>query len=276
MKKVCLVAVCYNAFQETIEYLSSVEAAYSESVDLELTVVLSDNSSQNAPNALKSRDRAFNYHYIKNDNVGYFPGFSAGLAGVNKSEFDYIIISNVDLKLSTNFFVNLTALTLSDDVAVVAPSIISMKDGRDLNPKIITRPSRKKLKFLMHLFSLPFMFIFYISLARCKEFFRARRRKTITQYESDTNIYAPHGSFIVFTKKYSEIKNSFDYPRFLFGEEVHVAEVVRDNELKVEYNKSLTIYDIEHGSTSLAGSKFLAKHHVLSYKFLINKYFMVK
>jgi len=276
MKRVCIIAVCYNAFEETVKYLDSIEEAYSQVADVELTVVLSDNSLKNVPGELIEREMQFDYRYIKNDNVGYFPGFCLGLEEVDKDEFDYIIISNVDLEMSVDFFVNLSKQSFSENVAVIAPAIISMADGRDLNPKILTRPSRKKLKLLMHLFSFPYFFRFYVALAKCKEFIKAKNNEPVLPDIKKEEIYAPHGSFIIFTKEYSKIENGFDYPRFLFGEEVHVGEVVRRNNLKVEYNNTLVIRDIEHGSTSLAAVRFLSKHHVLSYKFLINKYFTVE
>ena len=273
MIKVCLVAICYNAYKDALNYLQSINEAFVDQKNIELTIVLSDNSTTDErPNDILNNDWGFKLEYLKNNNIGYFPAFTAAVNKVEKDDFDYIIISNVDLKLGGSFFNELEAINFSDSVGVIAPAIVSLNDGRDLNPKILERPSKKKLLQLKNLFSIPYFFRFYVCIARLKEFIKAKK-VVKNNFTPSEHIYAPHGSFIIFTKSYFSIEGSINYPRFLFGEEVFVAEEAINHKLKVIYENRLKVYDIEHGSTSLKNANFLAKHHVLSYKFLLNKYF---
>ncbi len=63
---------------------------------------------------------------------------------VQISEFDFVILSNVDLTLEKNFFNNLLKLSVEKSIGWIAPRILSEKENRDRNPKILTRPSYKK------------------------------------------------------------------------------------------------------------------------------------
>ena len=86
-------------------------------------------------------------------------------------------------------------------------------------------------------------------------------------------MYAPHGAFIIFTNNYLRSIAKINYPRFLFGEEVFVAEESRLNSLKITYEPNLIIYDNEHGSTSLEKNKFISMEHVKSYDYLLKTYY---
>jgi GT2 family glycosyltransferase len=64
------------------------------------------------------------------------------------------------------------------------------------------------------------------------------------------DIYAGHGSFILLTRAYFEKCGMIDYPVFLFGEELYLAEECRKHSLRVIYRPEICIYDSEHVSTS--------------------------
>ena len=87
------------------------------------------------------------------------------------------------------------------------------------------------------------------------------------------NIYAPHGSFIIFTKFYFLNGGNLKYPCFLFNEEVFVAETVLKLNLKVIYDNQLIVYDNEHVSTGTFRSKIIANYVAISSKYVAEEYF---
>ena len=95
-------------------------------------------------------------------------------------------------------------------------------------------------------------------------------------YRTGQEMYAAHGSIMIFTKNYFNLGASIYYPRFLFGEEVFVAEETKLKGLKTVYFSELRIYDNEHGSTSREADHFISKEHVKSYKYLLQNYFNLR
>jgi len=274
-KKVCLVCVCYNAYEDTLCLLNSIEKSYSLTKDMELTVVLSDNStSEKGLTLIKYVDFSFNYIYIKNDNVGYFPAFNLGVKATKESinSFDYIMVSNVDLAIDINFFKVLKYLKLSKNIGVVAPNIISDQSGLDANPKIKIRPTKRQISFMRIICSNHLVFSLYQKLTVLRLHFKRGSKPENSQDNNDFSMYGAHGAFMIFTAKYFKARAKIDYPRFLFGEEGFVAEELRKYSLKIQHETGLIIYDKEHGSTSTQPSKFICKEHKKSYDYFYVNY----
>jgi GT2 family glycosyltransferase len=273
--KVCLVCVCYNAYEDTLRLLNSIEHAFSIVSDLALTVVLSDNStSVQGAKLIERVNFSYNYIYIKNDNVGYFPAFNLGVKATKEcvEDFDYIIVSNVDLAMDSDFFNSLKSLKLKNNIGLVAPKIISDSSGNDSNPKMKSRPTKRQISIMRLLCSSPVLFSLYQKLSILKLNFRKQPKNTITGTNNDVRMYGAHGAFMIFTQMYFEAKARIDYPRFLFGEEGFVAEELRKYSLKIQHETNLVIYDKEHGSTSTQPSKFICKEHKKSYDYFYENY----
>jgi len=276
--KICLVCVCYNAHEDASKFLLSIEKSFfrvSKLATVELTVVLSDNSNLEFPESKKS-NFSYNFKYRRNENIGYFPAFNAGLNEVffNRDLFDYIIVSNVDLEIDVNFFERLIKVEFEQAVGVIAPRIMVKGQDFDQNPKILERPKKSKFIFMLLICSNTFLFSFYKTLHVVKRWLNSSGRSS-NGYAKNVilDIYAPHGAFIIFTKSYIQSKASTEYPRMLFGEEIFVAEQARISGLKVRYNPSLVVFDREHGSTSFKSAGFLCKHNWLSYRYLLENFF---
>ncbi|MEH6383030.1 MAG: glycosyltransferase [Colwellia sp.] len=272
-KKVCIVLVCYNAYLDAKKLLNSLHDALKLENEVELTVVFSDNSTELFDtNSLYESKYDFEYQYIKNGNVGYFPGFYAGLQHIDyKSKgFDYIIVSNVDLVVESNFFNTLKKLIVNKNIGLVAPKIISDITGNDANPKIITRPTKRKINFMRMLCSNSLAFLFYQKLS----FLKPKKKTMLLDTNKGINepMYGAHGAFMIFTRSYFDEGGKIDYPRFLFGEEGFVAEELRRIKLKISHENGLVIRDKEHGSTSLESSKFICQEHKKSYDYFYINY----
>ncbi len=273
--RICLVCVCFNAYKDASELLESVSKAYSRCAEVELTVVLGDNSVEELGVELV-RDVSFDFKffYQKNANIGYFPAFCKGVRSQGKplDHFDYVIVSNVDLILDEDFFKNLRSLIVGSHIGVIAPAILSMNHGSDLNPKMLERPSREKIEFMIRVCSNGFLFLLHRFASSMRDKIRAKSAHLEVRPKGG-EMYGAHGAFMVFTRHYFECGGSINYPRFLFGEEGFVAEETRRVGLVVQHVESLVVHDKEHGSTSLKSSKFLACEHKKSYEFFLNHYF---
>ena len=86
-------------------------------------------------------------------------------------------------------------------------------------------------------------------------------------------MYGAHGSFMVFTRRYFEKGAHVNYPRFLFGEEVFVAEQLRKHSLMIESIPEIRVFDKEHASTSQEKLEFICPEHKKSYEYLKRHFF---
>lgn len=284
MKKICIVPVCYNAHEDATRLLESIELAYRACSGFKLHLVLCDNSTIKPASHFFSSAYSFSYKYLKNENIGYFPAFNRALSSLPEEicTYDYVIVCNVDLVVSSNFFSVLTSYDLDSAIGVIAPGIYSIKKGIDLNPKMIHRPSAFKINFMRFICSKTVLFRLYHSLVRLREIGRARfqtKRQTVNKVMIDEkvdNMYGAHGSFLIFTKNYFKSNAHVAYPRFLFGEEGFVAEQLRMNNLKIKHCQGLVVFDREHSSTSKLNFSFICSEHKKSYDFFYQNFIKTK
>lgn len=278
--RVCLVCVCYNAYDEARLYLRSLQESFNHVIgSMILDVVFVDNSTNinsKVCEDLQSSNYSFRFYYVENDNTGYFPGVAHGISKSKliPQDYDYVIVSNVDLEVSRDFFKTLSHLHLDDTLGMVAPAIISKSDQRDINPKIVARPTRNRLLFNKFLFRYSMFYKILLFASATKNYLKSRRASNIAidPKPQQRVIYASHGSFMIFTSNYIK-KINIDYPMFLFGEELYAAEEARLKGLRVEHHPEIHVYDLEHASTSKVLSKLLRLNHVKSLDYIIQKYY---
>ncbi len=85
-------------------------------------------------------------------------------------------------------------------------------------------------------------------------------------------IYAPHGAFLIFSRKYFEAGGFLDDQLFLFGEEISVGEICRNLGLAVFYDPSLSVIHNEHQSTGVGMTRTKFKYHRQSIRHVLSKY----
>jgi GT2 family glycosyltransferase len=247
-KNILILCVTYNSNKELLNYLNSINNALNYSPNIfNVDVFIADNNPENNIIINFKNYVNLNIDYcLNNINLGYLGGVTNLIntkLGTKVFNYDFLLISNVDLLLSVDFFSSLSNLKLDPLTAWIAPSIFSNNEKRDKNPKIISRPSKYKFSFYITKYRFPLInYIYEKSFYRLKYLKKAHKNKL--------EIYAGHGSFMIFTNLFiSEIKN-MNFPSFLFGEEIYLAELVLKSNYKVIYEPLLKIYDIEHASTS--------------------------
>lgn len=269
--RIAIVCICYNAYDHLLTLATSLSESLSRAENVDFTFVIVDNSTKEKNEQVLASVSAMNFkmHYLKSDNVGYFPGFKKGTELLGSLlDFDCVAISNVDLTVRADFFESLKAQIniVSDEVGIIAPAILSKGRGGDLNPKTLYRPTRFSLLKNIFIFKHLWLLRIYRKLSDLKV------KSSIGSLAAGESFYSPHGSFILFTKQYFSQGGSVDYPQFLFGEEDFVAEQCLRIGLKVQYQPSITIIDDDHGSTSREKLEFIASEHVKSLKYIVDTY----
>jgi len=270
MTSILLSCVNYNTYDKLKEFILSVETAYLfSSKELKITILIGDNSEKFEHINLQISKEIEIIHINNKGNWGYIGGVTKALelSNIQISHSDYFAISNVDVTLDKTFFAELLAQNLNQTIGWIAPAIISEKEKRDRNPKILTRPSVKKMQLTKLMYQFPIIHILY------EKFIYKYRNKKIPSENKSAYIYAGHGSFMLFSKAFAEKNINFEFPGFLFGEEIYFAELNINSGLKTHYTPNLIIHDFDHASTSKIQSKAYFKMNYDSIKILIQNFF---
>ncbi len=215
--KVLIVAISYNSNNALSKYLDSIEVAMGNNSDIQLKVVIGDHSKSN-PFHLSKEYYLFECEVISQENLGYLGGIAKLLKKENVLGYDYVIISNVDIELDINFFAKLINKKYDCKIAWVAPTIWSIPEQRNRNPFIVKRYPLYKLMLIRFLYKVHFLHKLYTMTL----YKRKRCQPDVSEY-----IYAGHGSFIILTKFFFQEIGSIDYPMFLYGEELYLAELIK-------------------------------------------------
>ncbi len=240
MKKyIAIYCVTFFSYEKLDLYLRSIDNAINKEI-VELTVFVADNTTHNQK-PITYIPQHYQLEVAKiYKNYGYFAAIHLLMQEHSPFNYEYVIVSNVDVQIEEGFFQSLYELKCKNNIGWIAPKIYSTQEKRDKNPQILKRYSKQKLQTLRFLFKHPWLYTLYTQTLY--------KRKKIFIY-TKRNIYAGHGSFIILTRQYFQACGIINYPIFLYGEELYLAENCRIHKLNVDYNPSLVIYDSEHVST---------------------------
>ena len=219
MKKYLLICVTYHSNKELQAFLESVRYA-AKVVEGQMTV------------DIKVADNSAN-------NLGYFGG-ALQIYNRYAQDYDYVSISNVDLQLEPDFFEKLLAID-TNDVGWIAPDIYTDKLDRHENPYMLSRPTKLNFFIWNIIYSNTWIYRMYHAL------YLLKNKKSKIYPACD--IYAGHGSFMLFTKAFVLSNLELHFPGFMYGEEIYMAELVRKAQLKVSYCPTLRIANIGNINT---------------------------
>ncbi len=263
MKKVLVNAVCYNNFDTIVEFVNGF-SGIDGAIEYHINII---NNGRDIPDSiLKELEDKSNVTLLSgHGNIGYFPGALVGLNNVSNIEsYNCMIVCNMDLRVDEKFSSVLSACNTS---GVIAPKIFSTHENRDRNPKVVNRYTRADIKKFKLMYSIPYAMMLY-----SKTIYGIRKNKTKSVDVKDNDIYAPHGSFIIFNENLHSWFDYLSYPVFLFGEEIHVGEVAIANKERVTYCKDIIVIDEDHGSTGLESEHFIRKNNLIAVEYLLKKY----
>lgn len=249
---IILIPVVYNNPEECVRYLQSVIAADLSAVWL--TVIVADNSTADNRYFFKDihHENLRFIYYHTGSNLGYMNAGNAAYERYvkNKLDFDILMVSNTDLVIQDTDFFNVLvkkSATYGSDVCLLAPFIRSSVTGRNLNPQLIRKPGKNYVNRLRFFYSNPVLY----NILVCLSWIKNKYFKHAAHIFSGTPIYAAHGSLFLFRKQYFEAGCNINFPFFLFGEEIFVAEQVKERNKKIVYVDELKIVHNEHSSTGM-------------------------
>lgn len=265
MIKIAVYCVTYFSYKELYNYLQSLENAIANVSDISLSVFVADNTTDEYQQIDFSPFSHLNAtQFPFHENLGYFGAISKMMIQTSPLEFQYVILSNVDVIVTPDFFAKLMTHLYNEDEGWIAPATISIENGYDLNPQATNRYSLLKLKTLLFLYNHPFIMRIYENTM-----YRTRRN---IPHNAGT-VYAGHGSFIILTNKYFSECGIIDYPVFLYGEEIYLGEMCHLHGLKVNYIPELVVNDIGKVSTGKMKRDFYYQCNIKAIKYLIDTYF---
>jgi hypothetical protein len=119
------------------------------------------------------------------------------------------------------------------------------------------------------------LFLAYNVLSIVKNLLKGRSRKPVSQEHAAEvrEIYAPHGSCVLFNRTYFEVGASIEHGAFLFGETITVAEWVRRKGLRIVYDPRIAIQHKEHSTTGRIKSRRIARLQYLAARYCWGAYF---
>ena len=219
MKKYLLICVTYHSDKELQIFLESVDrAARFVNGKMVVDIQIVDNGEQNR---------------------GYLKG-ALQIYNEKAIEYDFVSISNVDLELAPDFFENILTVE-TNGIGWIAPDIYTNKINRHENPYMLSRPTKFNFYIWNTIYRNTFIYWFYNILHKLKNC----KQKAY----SACNIYAGHGSFMLFTKNFVIHNPTLHFPGFMYGEEIYMAEITRKTNLSVKYVPTLCIFNIGNVST---------------------------
>lgn len=225
MKKILIIGVNYKSYDLLQRFLESVKLA-AEQVKgvMQVDVKIADNSE---------------------NNKGYLGG-ALPIYNELAQDYDFVSISNVDLELAPNFFEQLLLIS-APKLGGIAPDVYTEKIMRHENPYMLTRPTKRNFFVWGIIYSCTWIYRLYHWLFLLK----TKKRKIYPACE----LYAGHGSFIILTKEFIQYYPAIQFPGFMYGEEIFMAELVRAAGLKVWYAPSLRVFNVGNISTGLVNQK---------------------
>lgn len=263
--KIAIFCVNYNSYDSLHQYLASIDKALEATQSpIELKVIVADNTSPALPVRYTPRHFTLNV-LITGGNKGYFGAVRIAMQQVSPADFDYAIISNVDVLISIGFFTQLLESKLdTTTVGWIAPEIYSQSLGFDFNPQAIEPYSLKKLKALRLMFKYPW-------LLRVKQ-------KLLYKYHDIKDvpsgpIYVGHGSFLILTKSFFIHCGIINYPIFLYGEEIYLAETCKRHHLQVVYEPAIKVIDIGRVSTGKILFRQYCKYNYKAIDYIIKTFY---
>lgn len=239
---IAIFCVNYHSYDALKNYIASVSIAANKTKgQVTVNMYIADNTEKDFKDIEYVSETCSIYIFPFHQNLGYFGAIQKMMEQQSPNQYDFNIISNVDVVLDKDFFTQLLTLPINNDIAWIAPQIFSNLENRDRNPKIMKRYPKRKLQILQSLFRIPILYNLYTHTLY--------KSKTLVKHERG-QIYAGHGSFIILTREYFQRCGIINYPVFLFCEEIYLGEQCSKHKLKVIYEPKLHVIDTEHASTS--------------------------
>ena len=277
MKKVLIVCVNFNTYDYLNAYIKSIDIAAGKVTDVcTVDVAVADNTVNNRQkiNTTYANIKVEAFPYYKN--LGYMGGAVKVLEDMGKEsvcKFDFVIVSNVDITVKEGFFDSLVK-TNTENIGWIAPAIYRVNNNMsNENPFMTSKPSHRKMKIYIFMYSHPTLYSLY------EYFYRYKNKHFGKNHEGQEDekleaihqpIYAGMGSIFIFTQLFIKACYPLSFPCFMYGEELFFADAVQKAGLKTMYEPSLVVYDVGGVSTGKLGMSKKCKMNKESLKIIEN------
>lgn len=267
MTKIALSVICYNNETEILKFAQKLSR---QKFHEEITLLVTCNGCEN-PVGLQNRLKKIKentYVYTPEKNIGYLPGCLYGLSCYTES-YSWAIVSNTDIDFVTDdFFEVFLETKYTEDVSCVGPDVMLATTGMHQNPFAQSRPSRRIMRFRRWIFSNYGRFVLYNWLSSVKK----KLIRTSEGYVQSGLVYGVHGSFIILKKQCISDLIIDKTPIFMYGEELYIAEKLREKNLLTYYDAQLKIIHNENQTTGKVNERRKQKWFEQSVNFLVKKY----
>lgn len=194
-------------------------------------------------------------------NLYYWGGAAVAIEALSGSGLPpphWVIVCNNDVDIEDPWFLRRLRLLDPSSYPIVAPTIISEATGKDQNPFLI-EPAGPLKRLKWRIYDVDYrvataMLATHRVLkhatmgvaARFSPFRRARQGEA-----AQRKIYAPHGSFVIFSKAFFDSGAVLDTTVPMFAEELTLAAVAHDLKLGVWHVPDLKVSHREHSTTGV-------------------------
>jgi GT2 family glycosyltransferase len=274
--KALIITVNYCNAEATLEFLTS--ASRLEGFEnLDLLVADNDSTDDSVVRIRRAISQLSNVEVLASDlNRGYFGGASWALRQYLARHVtpDWVLVCNNDIVFDDPRFLSRLLAEDPASAGVIAPSVISSLTGHDANPSIRRRPSR--FRMLRYRLSLSNYYVMWFK-QWLSPLVRRVRHKLYKWTASSTRglrspIYAPHGSFLIISRKFFEAGGFIDDGFFLYAEEFCVAEMCRHLGLPIIHEPELRVWHNENQTTGRMLSRKIYSHQKSGFRYALARY----
>lgn len=263
MCDIAFVILHYLGFTDTCECVESIKK--NVGTDNYRIIIVDNNSPDDSFSKLNdeysSDERIVLIH--NNENCGFARGNNIGFRYArDELQASFIVLANNDTCLfQRDFYPILRDSYLENHFAVMGPMIITRDGSCKSNPfgekaldetetKALIR--RNRLEIILYKTRL-FKIYHFMQLVFLKLF--KKKNKHSFRYDQKYENVKLHGSFLVFSKDYTERYNGLDESTFLYFEEEILYYTLMKDGMKTLYDPSISIYHKEDVSTEYSLGK---------------------
>jgi GT2 family glycosyltransferase len=275
MRQALLITVNYRGEQSTLELLASL-SRLNEFSSLDVVVVDNGSGEENLSQLKAAIALLPNVQLLVSEtNRGYFGAAKLAYDRYLAQGYelpDWTIVCNHDVIIDDPEFLLKLHSEDCQNVGVLAPRVRLADTGADQNPFMLNPPNGWR-RFTMRFYSSCYPFgLLWDWLSRQKSSLRNVFSSGLRPPGLPQQIYAAHGSFLIFSRSYFVAGGVLDDTLFLFGEEIAVAETCRKLGLKIRYAPALQVLHDEHSSVGPGMSRAAYRYHRQSVRHLFSKY----
>ena len=265
MRDIAVAVACYNNEAEVIEFASNLSR---QSIINNIQLLVTCNAVQNFERVQEEIRRTLPSACVFNPgkNLGYLPGC---LYGVEKSgvPYSWVMISNTDIEFRQYDFFEKAVKDVREDIWCIGPDIELKATGVHQNPFLKERPTKLKVATWRIAYSCYPLFWFYFKLYDIKP------KKIVDEELQSEDVYAVHGSCFLLRKECLQKVREEKHGIFMYGEELWVAEIVRENGKKCRFNNEVGIFHNENQVTGKIGGKRKQQWFKQSINYMVKRFY---